>query len=107
MRADQSTGVISTTDVVAESRRSVRVKWVSFEMSRAGPLPSRSLLKLLNQTQATGPIVAATVGRMKGAVDLIAADGKRQRIVQVPVENRPNRGKKLVKVRGVAEVWVP
>jgi DNA gyrase subunit A len=62
---------------------------------------------LLNQTQATGPVVAATVGRMKGAVDLIAADGKRQRITQVPVENRPNRGKKLVKVSRVTEVWLP
>ena len=62
---------------------------------------------LLNQTQATGPIVAATVGRMNGAIDLIAADGKRQRIARVPVENRPNRGKKLVKVGGVTEVWVP
>jgi hypothetical protein len=44
---------------------------------------------------------------MKGAVDLIAADGKRQRVAQVPVENRPNRGKKLVKVSGVTEVWMP
>jgi DNA gyrase subunit A len=62
---------------------------------------------LLNQTQATGPIVAATVGRMKGAVDLITAGGKRQRVTDVPVENRPNRGRKLVKVSGVTEVWVP
>jgi hypothetical protein len=44
---------------------------------------------------------------MNGAVDLIAADGKRQRITQVPEENRPNRGKKLVKVSGVTEAWVP
>jgi DNA gyrase subunit A len=62
---------------------------------------------VLNQTQATGPIVAATVGRMKGAVDLITADGKRQRVTDVPEEKRANRGKKLVKVSNVAEVWVP
>jgi DNA gyrase subunit A len=62
---------------------------------------------LLNQTQATGPIVAATVGRMKGSVDLITAGGKRQRVTDVPVERRPNRGRKLVKVSGVAEVRVP
>jgi DNA gyrase subunit A len=62
---------------------------------------------LLNQTQATGPITAATVGPMTGAVDLIAADGKRQRVTDVPEEKRANRGKKLVKVSNVAEVWVP
>jgi DNA gyrase subunit A len=82
------------------------LKWVPIDEFPVQGRGGQGVL-LLNQTQATGPIVAATVGRMKGAVDLIAADGKRQRIAQVPVDNRPNRGKKLVKVSGVTEVWVP
>ncbi len=63
---------------------------------------------LLNQTKATGPVIAANAGPMDGDVDLIAADGKRQRIPagDVPVENRPNRGEKLVELDDVAELWV-
>ena len=61
---------------------------------------------LLNVTKATGPIVAVEAGPMDGAVDLIAADGKRQRLAEVPVENRPNRGEKLVELDDVAEVCV-
>jgi DNA gyrase subunit A len=61
---------------------------------------------LLNVTKATGPVVAAALGPMDGAVDLVDADGKRQRLAKVPTENRPNRGRKLVKVAEVAEVWV-
>jgi DNA gyrase subunit A len=61
---------------------------------------------LLNQTKATGPVVAAAVGPMDGSVDLLAADGKRQRLGKVPVENRPNRGKKLLKLAGVTEARV-
>jgi hypothetical protein len=39
-------------------------------------------------------------------VDLLSPDGKRQRLDQVPVTNRPNRGDKLVELDDVAEVWV-
>ena len=63
---------------------------------------------LLNQTKATGPVIGVNAGPMDGSVDLIAADGKRQRLAsaEVPVENRPNRGKKLVELDEVAEIWI-
>jgi DNA gyrase subunit A len=61
---------------------------------------------LLNQTKATGPVVAAAVGPMEGSVDLVAKDGKRQRVDQVPVTNRANRGDKLVELDDVAEIVV-
>jgi DNA gyrase subunit A len=61
---------------------------------------------LLNQTKATGPVIAVNLGAMDGGVDLIAPDGKRQRLDEVPVENRANRGTKLVDVDEVTEVWV-
>ncbi len=61
---------------------------------------------LLNQTKATGAVNAATVGAMDGAVDLLASDGKRQRLDEVPVENRANRGEKLVELDDVVEVAV-
>jgi DNA gyrase subunit A len=60
----------------------------------------------LNQTKATGPVVAVTAGPMKGSVDLIAADGKRQRLDKVPVTNRANRGDKLVELDEVVETRV-
>ena len=56
--------------------------------------------------EPTGPVVAVGAGPMDGAVDLVAADGKRQRLADVPVENRPNRGAKLVEIDDVAEVCV-
>jgi DNA gyrase subunit A len=61
---------------------------------------------LLNQTKATGPVVAVTAGPMGGSVDLISADGKRQRLAEVPVTNRANRGEKPVELEEVAEVAV-
>jgi DNA gyrase subunit A len=61
---------------------------------------------LLNQSKATGPVTAVGLGPMDGPVDLIAADGKRQRLAEVPVDNRPNRGEQLVELDGVAEVRV-
>jgi DNA gyrase subunit A len=61
---------------------------------------------LLNQSKATGPVVAVGLGPLDGAVDLIAAGGKRQRLAEVPVDKRPNRGEQLVELDGVAEVWV-
>jgi DNA gyrase subunit A len=61
---------------------------------------------LLNQTKATGPVVAVTIGPMDGSLDLIASDGKRQRLDEVPVEKRPNRGEKLVELDDVIEAVV-
>jgi DNA gyrase subunit A len=61
---------------------------------------------LLNQTKSTGPVIAVGVGPIDGAVDLIASDGKRQRIDEVPIENRPNRGEKLVELDDVVEVTI-
>jgi hypothetical protein len=61
---------------------------------------------LLNQTKATGPVVAVTVGPMNGSVDLLSRDGKRQRLDEVPVTNRPNRGDKLVELDEVIEARV-
>jgi DNA gyrase subunit A len=63
-------------------------------------------VQLLNQTKATGPVIAVTVGPIKSAVDLLASDGKRQRLDEVPVTNRANRGDKLVELEGVTEVVV-
>jgi DNA gyrase subunit A len=61
---------------------------------------------LLNQTEATGPVVAATAGPMDGSVDFISVDEKRQRLDEVPVTKRANRGEKLVELEEVAEVVV-
>jgi DNA gyrase subunit A len=63
-------------------------------------------VQLLNQTKATGPVVAVGVGPMKGAIDLIDADSKRQRVAGVPTTNRANRGEALVELADVAEVLV-
>ena len=56
----------------------------------------------LNQTKVTGPVAAAGAGRVARSttVDVLGQDGKRQRMSLrgIPIENRPNRGKKLVKL---------
>jgi len=61
---------------------------------------------LLNQTKSTGPVAAAMAGPMGGSVDLISADGKRQRLDEVPVTKRASRGDKLVELGDVAEVVI-
>jgi DNA gyrase subunit A len=61
---------------------------------------------LLNQTKSTGPVIAVGMGPIGGSVDLLAADGKRQRLAEVPVENRPNRGAKLVELDEIVDVRV-
>jgi DNA gyrase subunit A len=63
-------------------------------------------VQLLNQTRATGPVVATAAGPLEGALDLIAPDGKRQRLDQVPTGNRASRGTKLVELDAVAEAWI-
>jgi DNA gyrase subunit A len=61
---------------------------------------------LLNQTKATGPVVAAALGSMGGSVDLLSKSGKRQRLTETPVTTRAKRGAKLVELDEVAEVVV-
>ncbi|MCR4408054.1 MAG: DNA topoisomerase 4 subunit A [Anaerolineae bacterium] len=61
---------------------------------------------LLNQTKTTGPVIAVGVGPIDGSVDLISADGKRQRLDTIPVASRANRGDKLVELENVCEVAV-
>ena len=64
----------------------------------------------LNVTKASGPVVAAAVGRAvePTAVDVLAADGKRQRIplAQIPAGNRASRGQKLVTLEQANEIVV-
>jgi hypothetical protein len=43
---------------------------------------------------------------MGGATDLLAADGKRQRLAEAPADGRANRGSKLVELDDVVEVVV-
>jgi DNA gyrase subunit A len=64
----------------------------------------------LNATKATGPVVAAAVGKpgRSTTVDVLAADGKRQRLSLrgIPAGNRANRGKKLVKLAQANEIVI-
>jgi len=46
-------------------------------------------------------VVAVGVGPIDGSVDLIGPAGKRQRLAEIPVTNRANRGEKLVELEGV------
>jgi DNA gyrase subunit A len=62
----------------------------------------------LNTTKATGVIAAAAAGQVASStnVDVLAADGKRQRVplAKIPVENRANRGKKLVTLANANQI---
>jgi DNA gyrase subunit A len=64
----------------------------------------------LNQTAATGPVVAVGAGKATRSttVDVLNQEGKRQRLSlrSVPIENRMNRGRKAVKLSGANEVVV-
>jgi DNA gyrase subunit A len=64
----------------------------------------------LNVTRATGPVVAVAGGNATRSttVDVLSADGKRQRVSLggIPIENRANRGKKLVKLTQAQEIVV-
>ncbi len=62
--------------------------------------------QMLNQTKATGPVVAVGLGPMGGAVDLLSAGGKRQRLAETPADDRAKRGSKLLELEDVAEVVV-
>jgi DNA gyrase subunit A len=61
---------------------------------------------LMDVTKATGPVVAVGAGPLDGGVDLIGDSGKRQRLEEVPVENRAKRGAKLAELSQVTEVRV-
>jgi DNA gyrase subunit A len=64
----------------------------------------------LNQTAATGPVVAVGAGKATRSttVDVLSQEGRRQRLSlrSVPIENRMNRGRKAVKLSGANEVIV-
>ena len=70
------------------------------------PLKGRGSMGILslNETAATGPVVAVAVGRPTRSmtVDLLNQEGRRQRLSlrSVPIENRANRGKKAVRLSG-------
>jgi DNA gyrase subunit A len=66
-------------------------------------------VQALKITKATGPIVAAAAGRVIQAtkVDVLAEDGKRQRVPlkSIPrVRTRQSRGKKLVTIGPASEI---
>jgi DNA gyrase subunit A len=84
--------------IVSEKGYVKRVPIAEFPFKGRGTMGVMSL----NQTRATGPVAAAGAGKVARSttVDVLAQDGKRQRMSLrgIPIENRPNRGKKLVKV---------
>jgi hypothetical protein len=66
-------------------------------------------MQSLKITKATGPVVAAAAGVISRStkVDVLAQDGKRQRIPlkSIPrARSRQSRGKKLVSVGPVSEI---
>ncbi len=67
-------------------------------------------IQSLNKTTATGSIAAVAAGRINArtSIDVLAADGKRQRvpIASIPVENRANRGKKLIELAQPTEIII-
>jgi DNA gyrase subunit A len=64
----------------------------------------------LQASKTTGPVVAAAVGKpaRSTTVDVLGKDGKRQRISlrSIPVEKRPNHGKRLIKLDQPSEIVV-
>jgi DNA gyrase subunit A len=62
----------------------------------------------LNQSTATGPVVAVATGKASRSttVDLLNQEGRRQRLSlrSIPIDNRANRGKKAVRLRGADRV---
>ena len=64
----------------------------------------------LNATRTTGPVVAAAVGKpgRSTTVDVLASDGKRQRLSlrSIPTDKRANRGKKLVELGQANEIVI-
>ena len=92
--------------VVSETGYVKRVPLGEFPVKGRGTMGVLSL----NATKATGAVAAVGVGKAARSttVDYISAEGRRQRISQrsIPIEKRPNRGKKLSKLGNVSEVVV-
>ncbi|MBN1579679.1 MAG: hypothetical protein JXA89_03180, partial [Anaerolineae bacterium] len=92
--------------IVSEKGYMKRVSIAEFPIKGRGSQGVASL----NKTKATGNIAAVTAGRMtsKTNIDILAADGKRQRVsvASIPSENRTNRGKKLVTLVQPTEIVV-
>jgi DNA gyrase/topoisomerase IV subunit A len=62
----------------------------------------------LTITEATGEVVAAAVGAIDAGLDVVFENGRRFHVAgeNVPLENRYNRGKRLVDVEGAGSVVV-
>ncbi len=92
--------------ILSEKGYLKRVPIDEFSVKGRGSMGVQSL----NATKTTGPIVAAAVGKpaRSTTVDVLATDGKRQRMSLrgIPIEKRPNRGKKLVKLAQGNEIVV-
>jgi DNA gyrase subunit A len=92
--------------IVSEKGFIKRVPLDAFPFKGRGTMGVMSL----NQTRATGAIAAVGAGKVtrSTSVDVLAQDGKRQRMSLrgIPIENRQNRGKKLVKLAQVDRVIV-
>jgi DNA gyrase subunit A len=92
--------------VLSEKGYMKRVSLQEFPVKGRGSMGVLSL----NVTKTTGPVVAVAGGRATRSttVDVLAADGKRQRcsLRSIPVEHRANRGKKLLKLERPQEIVV-
>jgi DNA gyrase subunit A len=92
--------------ILSEKGYLKRVPLDEFSVKGRGSMGVQSL----NVTTATGPVVAVAVGKpaRSTTIDVLATDGKRQRMSLrgIPIEKRPNRGKKLVKLTQANEIIV-
>lgn len=90
--------------ILSEKRYIKRVPLEAFPIKGRGTMGVQSL----NVTKTTGPVVAAAAGRVTRSttVDVLAADGKRQRMTlgKIPVENRQKRGARLVTLTQAKEI---
>jgi len=74
------------------------------------PLKGRASMgvRSLNPSPTAGPVIAAAVGavRRSTTVDVLARDGRRQRVPMssIPTQDRARRGKKLVKLGEIREI---
>ncbi|MBN1937109.1 MAG: DNA topoisomerase 4 subunit A [Anaerolineae bacterium] len=92
--------------IVSEKGYMKQVPIVEFPVKGRGTQGIQSLTK----SKATGNIAAVAAGRITGrtSVDVLAADGKRQRapVASIPVEKRANQGKKLIELAQPTEIII-
>jgi DNA gyrase subunit A len=92
--------------ILSEKGYLKRVPVDAFPAKGRGTLGVQSL----HVTRTTGPVAAAAVGKpaRTTTVDLLSADGKRQRVSlrSVPIEKRSNRGKLVSKLDQATEIVV-